>query len=1151
MKKFFTFLLYLLVILLICGIVIGIYMLIGRPLEEAGVVIGVIFGVWLLIILIRKLIVRYRAKAQVERVIKISDVVDAELGKSPKELLKDLQVGWKKAIKTLRGSHLKLKGDPLYVLPWYMVFGKPRSGKSTALKNASLLMPSLELSSHTDGSTLNLEWWLYDQAIVIDTAGRYAVPDDDKRDRKEWGSLLNMLTRHKQKEPINGLVIVVAADRLLNNTHEELLEEGRQVRSGINELMEKLEVKMPVYLMVTKCDLIDQFTNWCKYLPEESRKQVMGYLYEDEVLDVDSSLDKAFDVVLDRLKELRLLMMERTDSPDDSLIELPFNMEKLRDGLHSFSSTALKANLYQESPKLRGLYFSSSQHDVSEEGSSEIKNEGLFLHHLFTRIMPPDRGILSTLPSAERLRRAARNYGLSGAGLTIAAAVLMMSFAFVKDQRALEFLLSKSTEIQMTQSDVNEQINSLYRLSELIKDVNKVENEWTLPWYGISSHSPQYLAMVDKFTQTFRNELLDQVDHNLNLRVSTVSESETAYLVSGLVRRINILNEKLIPKDEKDEEPTILPDIPDEYLSVVSDNVDADSSQLFVGLYKKYITLISTNVVLEEEQLRLKTVLEGSLYSGRTGFNWLILWANSQGLPTVKLDMFWNGSRLLEKQPEVPAAYTLEGRAFLSRFLEELKLAVEGSASLSVITSDFMSFYDRKYLKAWKEFAEKFDMGKEKLRGRKEWLTALEAMTGRDNPYFSFMRMAKLETAPITMDGIFNSKESIDYFAQIQDFVGEETGGKGNAKLAKMGLKVLGKFGKVGKLAAKAGKKGLKAKKKMGGGKAVDLDAVLEDASKSYVDYKKALLDISFNADSTKFSYNAISSAYKSPENLSVGDGSGATAWAAIRKLQMTIGKPRDSSRTFWNLYTGPIRLAYDYMQKEAACHLQTSWQDNVLAEVVGVNEDKLAPALIGETGLVWAYVQNYADPFLKKKFRKGYIPNKLNSTSLGWEEEFIKYINNSDEGRSVVGSDFIVKVEALPTGINQGATISPYATYLDLHCADGVQTLANYNYSAAKNFNWSLKNCGDATLRIEVGEYTLRIQYKGRKGFSKFLADFRDGRRIFAADEFPEYASQLRNESVRSIDVNYKFFGQEPVIQALSTVSLYPPRDAIACWAN
>ena len=92
--------------------------------------------------------------------------------------------------------------------------------------------------------------------VILDTAGRYAVPDNDKRDRQEWTFLMQMLSRHKQKEPLNGLVLVVTADRLINDSDEELRAEGQQIRAGINELMERLEIQMPVYLMVTKCDLV-------------------------------------------------------------------------------------------------------------------------------------------------------------------------------------------------------------------------------------------------------------------------------------------------------------------------------------------------------------------------------------------------------------------------------------------------------------------------------------------------------------------------------------------------------------------------------------------------------------------------------------------------------------------------------------------------------------------------------------------------------------------------------------------------------------------------------------------------------------------------------------------------------------------------------
>jgi type VI secretion system protein ImpL len=1155
MKKFFTFLLYLFIILLIAGVVFGIGLLLQRPLQESAIATGVILGAWLLIVLIKKLIIRQRAKAQVERILQKEDaIVDARLGKSQKELMKDLRKTWNGAVKALRKSHLKLRGDPLYVLPWYMVFGKPSSGKSTSLKNAKLLTPAMELSEHADGSTLNLEWWLYDQAIIIDTAGRYAVPDVDKRDRKEWATLLSMLSRHKQKEPLNGLVIVVAADRLLECSEEELVEEGQQVRAGINELMEKLEIQMPVYLMVTKCDLVDQFTNWCNYLPEESFLQVMGYLSEEQVTDIDQELDKAFDTVLNRIKELRLLMMERSDNLDDSLIELPDNMEKLRKGLHAFAQTALKDNLYQETPKFRGLYFSSSQQYVAEGGGVKTVNHGRFLHHLFTRVMPPDRGLLSTLPSAERLRRAFRNYGFGTSGVVLALIIVLMTSAYLRDYSQLSGLTETHTEFELQHDSINKQLYALNRLQSLINDLEAVENSWIVPWYGWYGSSPQRKQLKQQFVETFRSQVLESSDQAVSA-AKDLKSAQTAQIVSGLVRRINMISAKNAGDDEANID---VPAIPEGYLSVLFAEVTAETSQIFSALYDSYIAMVQPGTELAEQQLNLAAALEHVLKSNRTNYAWLIDWVNDQGLPAVKLDDFWGGSRLVKNAAEVPAAYTLEGRMFLLRFLDELNLASEISPGITAIETDFLNFYNRRYLQAWKEFAQDFDKGKQKLRGRKEWLNALESMSGVENPYFTLMARIRAELAPVIMEGIFQARERIDYFTEIQAFAGDAAAG-GDSKLAKkaakQGLKVIGKFGKVGKLAAKAGKTGMKTQKKVarasGQGKQVDLDTVLEEAAKTYTAYKQALQDISFNADSAKVSFNATASIFARPDDPASGDGAGAEAWAAVLDLQRILGKPRQSTQIFWDLYTGPVRLAYDYMKEEAACYLQDSWQDKVLAELVGVDQDKLGEVLIGDGGLVWSFVEADAEPFLRKKYKKGYIPKIVNGRSMPWESDFMRFVNNADSGRIIVANEFTVRISALPTGINQSATISPYATYLDLHCADGIQTLANYNYTASNDFVWSLSQCGNTSLRIEVGEYSLQKSYKGRKGFAKFLADFRDGRRVFNVDEFPENASKLRNASVTTIDVQYKITGQAPVIQMLKSVPLAPPKQAIACWSS
>jgi type VI secretion system protein ImpL len=1154
MKTFFTFLLYLIIVLLIGGIVFGVGFLLERPISESAVVFGIILGSWLLFILVKKMIIRYRAREQVQRVIKQENAIrDADLGMSPKQLSKSLHKSWTRAVKSLKKSHLKLRGDPLYVLPWYMVFGKPRSGKSTALRNAKLLSPAMELSEHDDGSTLNLEWWLYDQAIVIDTAGRYAVPDIDKRDRQEWTTLLKMLSRHKQKEPLNGLVLVVAADRLLNDSEEELRAEGQQIRSGINELMEQLEIQMPVYLMVTKCDLIDQFSNWCQYLPKDSLDQVMGYLCEEEVTNIDITLDFVFDRVLDRLKELRLLMMERGDYYDDSLIELPINFEKLRSGLHAFAQTALKDNLYQETPRFRGLYFSSSQQQLDRSGNKgEMNDRGLFLHQLFTKVMPPDRGLLSTLPSAERLRRAIRNYGLSIGGGILGLTLVGLSSAFISDSSSLKKVLDTHAEFELTQLDINKQFGTMNRLSELMDDQNKAEDGWTLPWYGPFYSSPQSGRIKRTFITSFQSDILERLDDKIvEVANSNLTSRDRAYLVSGIVRRINVLTAKLEDDAGKFES---LPNVPSEYIRVVDSSVFFESSQLFSDLYKKYVQLEASTLELSDERLRLQSALEGVIAASRGDFEWLITYTSLQGFPDVKVGDFWSGSRLLVDQPTVSSAYTVEGLDFIEAFLDELSLAGSESSSLSSVKENFMLYYQRNYLKAWVAFAEEFDYGKNKLRGRKEWLTAMESMITPSNPYFAVMRKIESEIEPIFSEGLFQAREEIAYFAEIQEYSGDSSGvdnSKAKKKATKAALKVIGKFGKVGKLVAGGAKKGLKAKKKMGGKDQATLDVEIETAAKAYQDYKDALKDLAFSGDAVKRSYGEVSYSFTNPNDISSGDGAGSQAWTAIINLQRAVGKPKESTRLFWDLYSGPIRLAYQYMREEAACYLQSSWEDNVLAELDGVSQGNLAETLIGETGILWNFVENDAAPFLKKKQSKGYIPNRVKNSSMEWEADFIQFVNDAESGRKIVGGEFNVDISALPTGINRNALVSPYATFLDLHCAAGVQTLANYNYSASNQFNWSLKNCGDTTLRIEVGEYSLRKQYTGQKGFSKFLQDFQDGRRIFTISEFPELTSQLRGKKVQAIDVNYEIKGQGPVIRMLKDVPLNPPSQALACWVK
>ena len=1147
MKAFFVFLWRLLLIVLVIGVVLSLFYLLEWPMELAYWVLGVGFGVFFLLVLGRRLYVRYRARAQVKRVIRQGkpSAVSAghDVGMSTGQLNRALSKRWRQTIKALKRSQLKLRGDPLYVLPWYMIIGRPTTGKSTSLRSAQLLKPGIEnLSIHEDGSTLNLEWWLYEEAIVIDTAGRYAVPEQQERDRKEWDKLLGLLASHKQREPLNGLVVAVSAERLLTCDEETILEEGRQVRTSINNLMDRLEIQVPVYLLVTKCDKIEGFSEWVSYLPDESLLQPMGYLNTADTVDFNSVLDKALDSILDRMKELRLLMMERTDTPDDSLLVLPSEVERLRDNLHAFINTALVGNIYQEAPKFRGLYFGSSLQSIN--GKETLR--GVFLHEFFTRVLPSDRGLYESLPSIDRLRRAVRRYALGIGGAVTLISFAVLTLAYETNRSALEAIRDTFSEVELSeQGSPAERLFSAAELLDFALAMEQYQQSELIPWWLPYGGAGDISELRARYVNYFRTAILQPIDVPIIQTIDDLANEETSVVAGGLIRRINALKTQL-----NDEDPSLVPAVSSTYYGLLEEGVSLEQSAIFNELYLAYLDWNPVTSSLNEERVNLQSALLHLVNRNSGDYTWIIDWANAQGFPSVRLEDFWGGSQRIANAPQVDPAFTLTGYDFITQFMEEFSTANEGDDALTEIQADFEQFYQREYQMAWESFAERFDEGVQRYRDRREWVRALERMPGNDNPYFAFIERMYAELTPFEALQ-YASADHFAYFVELQEYtVPDASGGQGPGASRAI-KKVLGKAGKVGKLAQRA----IRIQRRAGAGTAEEevnpLDSLLEQGVTAVDDYKAALSQVAFNSNLRSQSLAALNDYFLQPDSLQSGSGPMANAWTAVYALQEIFGRPDSESALFWELYTGPLDVAYDYMMKEGSCELQDRWENNVLASLEGVEQNRLGSLIVGEQGVLWEFLNGDAQAFVSRQLNRGYVPAEVSGRTMTLDEDFYSVLNNASNGGIVVGNEFDVSVRTLPSGTNAGATASPYATFLNLHCSDGVQTLANYNYPSERTFNWSLEQCGDTSLTIEIGQMRLTKDYPGVKGFARFLDDFRDGRFIFSASDFPGSEAQLRQENISQIDINYEIVGQRPVIQSLSTVPLGLPPQIASCWPN
>ncbi|MDR0528818.1 MAG: type VI secretion system membrane subunit TssM [Zoogloeaceae bacterium] len=178
----------------------------------------------------------------------------------------------------------------LYELPWYMLIGNPGAGKTTAILNSGLKFPLAEQMGEAfqsfgksavisgEGGTKHCDWWFTNEAIMIDTAGRYASQDSDpQNDSAEWFGFLNLLRKYRTQAPINGVILVVNVAELINQDKSVRMVHAGHLRGRLLQLRQKLGIRFPVYVIVTKMDMLEGFEQYFSYLTSESRAQVWGF----------------------------------------------------------------------------------------------------------------------------------------------------------------------------------------------------------------------------------------------------------------------------------------------------------------------------------------------------------------------------------------------------------------------------------------------------------------------------------------------------------------------------------------------------------------------------------------------------------------------------------------------------------------------------------------------------------------------------------------------------------------------------------------------------------------------------------------------------------------------------------------------------------
>jgi len=1195
LAKIFKTSLILAVFLLVLLLVFGVVLLLGWPLWLGFFILMGIGGIFLGIIFIRKILQRRREQNFVQQVIDQDETYIKGLEEVEKQKSKELQDRWKEAMEALRKSHLKKIGNPLYVLPWYLIIGESASGKTTAIKSARLSSPFAELS-RTSGisGTRNCDWWFFEQAIILDTAGRYAIPVDEGRDKEEWQKFLSLLIKFRKKEPINGLVVTVAADKLIDPKMEVLEDDGKNIRKRIDELMRVLGAKFPIYILVTKCDLIQGMTQFCDNLSEKNLDQAMGFLNQEMSSDVMAFHERAVRIIGDRLRDLRLLIFQKTGSGiDPGLLLFPEEFERIKPGLDTFIKAAFMENPYQETPILRGIFYSSGRqegspysHFMSSLGLIEERevlpgtNKGFFLKDFFSKILPKDRRLFSPTQKKLEWGRLTRNLGLtSWMAITIALCGLL-SFSFVKNLSTLKDAATEFTPPPVLRGEIFADLTTMDRFKNGILNIEERNNRWWMPRFWLTESIGIEKELKKKYCDHFRDGFLVSFDKHMSDRFANFSvvtpDAEIGRHVAHLVRRINLLQARLEGKSleslGKKPQPSF-----DKFVVSADLHIFPELRERFHGLYLYNLVWRDDTSRLNQEMNMLQNWLKHLLSLRPNDMRWLAAWINEEpGISDIFQQDFWGGTlthasgksqenmneeNSIEQGLMIHRALTSQGKELIEYFIKEMENALTDPIFIAGRKKDFEEWYKQAYLNEWYKFGNKFPQGVNHLDGKREWQQMASFITTDKSPYFVLLDVMAEELDPFYED-LIRDKDIPGWLDLLFEFqlVRSQVEQKNEKdswtwKDAGIATRATKKFqSRIDRLQRETGFRGFS-------GEAELIESRMVSAN-SFEKYREALEKIAPIASSRQLAFQMIGVVFS--EDPVISNSPFFLARNEVNNMKKAMTGVGAEQQMFWELVEGPWNFLLEYGIQESACHITRLWEESVLVEVQGIpDKSNLGNLLLGQDGLVTKFINGPAKPFVGRSVDRGHYSKEALGKRIPFESSFLNFMTQGTltvqhrrvEPEQKIQANYSVNIRGLPTDANPEARIRPHGTNLDVMCADKTFNMVNLNYPVQKTIDWSPDTCGDVIFSINVGSSILTKKYTGKEAFPKFLQDFSRGVRTFTPGDFPESRAELERSGITYIRVHYQFSNHEPVLALLrkpepsrpSMPSL--PRNIAKCW--
>ncbi|MCU9952188.1 type VI secretion system protein ImpL [Burkholderia sp. BKH01] len=1155
---------------------------------------------WLLFGLARRALRAVRARRQIAR-LDASEPLPGDRHAPLKRVIER----WRASLDALERAAPApgLRGRSRDAPPWYLVIGRTGTGKTTALARARIASP-LRHTRHDESisPTEDCDWWCFDDAVVLDLAGRFAEPDASDDDRRAWDALIGQLRRARARRGVDGVVVAIDAQRLVEADRDALTIDGCALRERLEQLIRLFERRFPVYVLVTQCDRLYGFEDWAAQLAPEQRERAFGYLGDH---DADAFVAHALDSVDARLAALRVASAAHGEPPSPRTLMLPHEFARLRPALDAFVRAAFGPNIYQETPYLRGLLFASGRQtggapsltlpDLLDAAPARAPGDaGLFLHDVFSRVLPGDRDASQPVERPSRSRLTLRRAALAAWLFACAAIGLLMSASFIGDMRTVELIHRDYPAHPRFTGELARDAATLERIGRVIVDVERHDERRLVrrlapPIADATPVGRLEAELKRRYVAHYRRSIEPAVDRLFFGEPDDASNAHAAYdgdaasRIRNLVRYVNLMQARRSGADRESLARMPAPALarapqrdgapPSDGAGGTKDTYDtheASTARDFGdGLSPRIGALTIDQIAwsapddgaLHARIATMQAQLERLAYRDPDGA-WLLALPDASPPRDVTLADFWPAAATLAQPPalrdvRVPASLTAAHRLAIDAFLDEMAQAVPNRSKFAFHRDAFDTWYHATRISAWRDFVARFPQDEQRLMTQAQWRAMIDRIPDRRDPFAALLARVNHEFESVRDDALPPWLRFVRTASQMlapARMPAASGGGLGSA---------LGSISRSGGRALREALGGAPAQGRL----TLERDAALRDA---LVDYEQRVATLAANAlAGPGAAYRLAADFHGFGVDPSVEASAMRAADDALRDVKRLAGDRDVGGDLVWRLVGGSLHTVIAYVERQASCALQDDWERDVLWPLErAATRDDANDRLFGPQGAIWAFVDGPAKPFVRVGAARASAVDTL-GYRLPFTNAFLQLVDDAaarrvaqarrdaerreqqqaaaelDERIASLGKQIDalraktmrIGIVAQPTDVNREAQAKPFETVLTLQCAPQARTLTNYNLRVSEQIDWRPDQCGDVTLRIALGDVTLVHRYAGPLAVARFVQDFRYGVRRFTPRDFPGAKGQLQRLGVRHIDVRYDFSGHNALLAHIERI--------------